>query len=77
MEGFLKFVVIAILVIYLLGFLFRLLLRYYIKRMAKRFEGFANQTQSRPEGDITVDEPSKQRKKVDKNMGEYVDYEEV
>lgn len=77
MLAFLRFVLIAILVIYAVGFIFRLLLRFYIKRMGKRYGWNAQESEQRPEGDIEVKGNRPQSKKVDKDLGEYVDYEEV
>ncbi len=77
MFGFLRFVLIAILVIYAVGFIFRLLLRFYIKRMGKKYGWNAQESEQRPEGEIKVKGNRPQSKKVDKDLGEYVDYEEV
>lgn len=77
MLAFLRFILIAILVIYIMGFIFRLLLRFYIKRMGKRYGWNAHESEQRPEGDIKVKGAQPKTKKVDKNIGDYVDYEEI
>jgi hypothetical protein len=77
MFAFLRFVLIAIIVIYLLGFIFRLFLRFYIKRMGKRYGWNAQESEQRPEGDIKLKGTQPKSKKVDKDLGDYVDYEEV
>jgi hypothetical protein len=44
--------------------------------MASRYNG-QQQGSTRPEGDVFVSKSPNFEKKVDKNIGDYVDYEEV
>ncbi len=76
----LKFIVIFLLVIYALGFIGRILLRHYLAKMASRFaNGFQqnNHHQTKREGEVTVDVKPEQGKAYNRNIGEYVDFEEV
>lgn len=89
MEGFLTFILFVILGIYVLGFVGRLILKMYLRKVQKQFEGFANSagTQNRQysensnqqqhEGDVTITQASGQDKKFKDNVGDYVDFEEV
>lgn len=66
---------------YLLRFLTPLILKWYVKRMQKRF-GFTGQNQQncRREGDVTVNHTATnngKKKTVAKEVGDYVDFEEV
>jgi len=105
MEGFLTFIFFLVLGFYVLGFLLRLALRLYIKRLQKRFGGTengmpngaffhqfnfgfgGNQSQQnnfnqRKEGDVTItsakeEAAAKGDKKINKDTGDYVDFEEI
>lgn len=75
-------------IIVLLGFLFRLLAPYllkaFVKRMSKRFDEqqqyYQRQNTSsrrqRPEGEVTIEQNKSNEKVIDKNIGEYVEFEE-
>jgi hypothetical protein len=72
----LKFFAIVFLVIFLIGTIARIVLQSLFKRMGKKY-GFYQEEQTRPEGDVTVN-PTKQKNKiVNKDVGDYVDFEEV
>lgn len=74
----LRFILIVFLVVFLLAFVSRLFLRSFFKRMEKKFNASAGQTRNpRPEGEVYVSKSPKTGKKVDQNVGDYVDYEEV
>jgi len=76
MLYFLRFLAISFLVLFLLGLISRLLLQLFVKRMGKRY-GWNQSSQSRPEGDVTVNQTHQQNKMVNKDIGEYVDFEEI
>lgn len=76
---------IIILSFFVLGYLLRLLapfiLKWYLKRMQKRF-GFTDQGQQyTKEGEVSVNNATsankKKKKTVAKDVGDYVDFEEV
>ena len=77
--GFLKFIAIFFLVLFLLAQVSKLLLRYYLKKMQKRYKDQHNQYQreSTREGDVHMSHSPNKDKIVDKDVGDYVDYEEV
>lgn len=83
--GFLRTVLIILLVYYGIKILSRLLapyfLRYMSKKMQEKFGGqFQQQYQQNPkrkEGETVIDKVPQQHKTSDKNVGEYVDYEEI
>ncbi len=86
MVTFLKTILIILLVYYGLKFLLRLLspylLRYITKKAAQRFEGAfdASSFQSakeEPEGSVTVDKMPGKDRSSGKQVGEYIDFEEI
>lgn len=82
LNGFIKTLVIILLVYFALRFLSKLLWPYlvrYIKKkagekMESAFKGFQQQAQNRQQPQNPSPEVPKQSKKV---VGEYIDYEEV
>lgn len=76
MLGFLKFILIAFLVLTILGFIARLLLRIFLTRLARRM---TNQQEDKGQkvGDTYIKDTTPKEKVVDKNVGDYVDFEEI
>jgi hypothetical protein len=54
-----------------------MLLKYFIKQLGKRYGGFNNEAERKPEGSVHVSSKPQKDKVVDKSVGEYIDYEEV
>ena len=69
--------------IYLMGLVGRLALGYWIRKKQRGFSrtytwGGRKASRSRAEGDVTVQQTqASPRKKINKNVGDYVDYEEI
>ena len=84
MAGLIKFIIIAIIVLWFIRMLIRLILPMLFGNLASKMQqqasGQANQQQqrkSKPDGAISIDYmPPKQTGKTDK-LGDFVDYEEV
>ena len=85
-TGFLRTLLIILLVYYGIKFLSRLfapyMVRYMSKKMNERFGGQfqQQQKQSEPkykEGETIIDKIPKQDTSSNKNVGEYIDYEEI
>lgn len=80
--GFLKFLLIAVLVLYIIRIIFRLIFPMVLKSMfskvQRQAENQARQRNSKPEGVISIDYMPPQPKggRTDK-LGDFVDYEEV
>ncbi|AOM76870.1 DUF4834 family protein [Pedobacter steynii] len=80
--GFLKFLFIAFLVLYILRIIFRLVFPMVLKNMFSKVqqqaENQARQRNNKPEGDISIDYMPPQPKggRTDK-LGDFVDYEEI
>ncbi|HCX99478.1 MAG TPA: hypothetical protein DG754_04985 [Bacteroidales bacterium] len=72
-----RFVFIFFLIIFLLGYVFRLFAGVFLKRFQNKYGGGQNQKQQRAEGDVYVSKTAQKEKIVDKDVGDYVDYEEV
>jgi len=87
LTGVLKTVLIVLLVYFGLKILLRffgpLLLKYFMKKMGRKFEkqfnqqfGGAHQPQDK-KGKVSIDKKPKNGKQSNKNVGEYIDYEEI
>ncbi|MDD3108410.1 MAG: DUF4834 family protein [Alistipes sp.] len=76
-------------IIYLTGLLGRILFSYWIRKKQREMgldpsggfswgvRGSRERPRTQAEGDITVQKAQTQAKKINKNVGDYVDYEEV
>lgn len=76
MLGFLRFILIAFLVLTLLGFISRFLLRIFLTRLARKM---TNQQEDKGHrvGDTFIKDTTQREKVVDKNVGDYIDFEEI
>ena len=86
-TGVLKTILIVLLVYFGLKILFRyfgpMLLRYFMKRMGRKFEQQFNQQfggpqqQNNKKGKVSIDKKPKSGRESNKTVGEYIDYEEI
>ncbi|OBX21440.1 uncharacterized protein DUF4834 [Gelidibacter algens] len=87
-TGFLRTILIILLVYYGVKILMRLFAPYFVrymsKKMQERFGGQFQQQQqqqqdkNRPkDGETVIDKIPQQRQTSDKKVGEYIDYEEI
>lgn len=72
MEIFLTVVILIIVFFWILSKALPFLLKAWIRRRFGHFE----ETPRGKEGDVFVEHSEKQEKVIDKNVGEYVDFEE-
>lgn len=88
MEGFLTFIIFLVIGFYVLGFIVKMLLKLYIRKIqrqaknfneAQNFSNFGNSNSgSHSEGDVYVSQVSEPKEKRFKDgVGDYIDYEEV
>lgn len=80
-------VILIVLLIYfglklILRWLGPVLLRYILRKVGKKFEQKFNQfgapgQQPRQRGEVTIDKKPKKTTKSKKDVGEYIDYEEI
>lgn len=83
MESFISFIFWAILIIYTLRLVFRYLfpwlLARFVKKMAKNMQqrGHQNYPPQQREGSVNINFKAKDEAKIDPNIGEYVDFEEI
>lgn len=80
--GIVKFLIIAIIVLWVIRLLLRLIFPMVIKSAFSKMQNQAagqQQRPSRPEGTISIDHMPKKEKKQGNsdNLGDFVDYEEV
>ncbi len=85
-TGFVRTILIILLVWYGIKILSRIfapvLMRYVAKKAEQKFGQQFNQYQQpkeakKKEGEISIDKMPNQQKSSNKNVGEYVDYEEI
>lgn len=92
MEGFITFLFFLVLFMWAMGKLFPLLLAWFIKRKMKKgemngFWSYMGQQQNpsdesygaqqkKQEGKVIISDIPRQEKVIDKEVGEYVDFEE-
>lgn len=79
--GFIKFVLIFIIIVYAIRILSRFLLKRFMKKLHERATGgqqhYDNQP-SRKEGEVVVEQATlKKEKKTKKDDRDYIDYEEI
>lgn len=80
MEGFITFVFILILIIWAISRVVPLLLAWWLRR---KFRDIAagqqhyHKNTTTAEGDVIIEEEKREPKVVDKNVGEYIDFEET
>lgn len=85
--GFLKTILIVLLVYYLLKILAKWfaprIFRYAAKKTGEhfkeKFEGFAEQNNQKEEqiGDVIIEKKTTKKKNASNNVGEYIDFEEI
>ena len=70
-----------LLILFLIYFIVRIFTRYvfrsYFKKMQRNFENQQNQHNNKKEGDVTINTKPDKGKKIDKDEGDYIDYEEI
>lgn len=76
--GFLKTIFIIVLVYYAITFINRFFLNRFVRRVQKvREEQRKASSNRKREGDVTIDSNRQGGKKINKDMGDYIDYEEI
>jgi membrane protein implicated in regulation of membrane protease activity len=73
----LKFILIVFLVFFILKFIAQYFLRSFLKNMQKNSSDQQTQYNQKKEGDVTINTKAKTGKKIDKDEGDYIDYEEI
>ncbi len=74
-----------LLVFYAIYYLIKLIFKNFVRKVTSGFENAANSGNNnsfeeesvKPEGEITIQDTQKKEKKLDKNIGEYTDFEDV
>lgn len=83
--GVLKVVLIILLIYFGLKLFFRwfgpIILRYFLRKIGKKFgaqfQNFDRAKENRREGEVTIDKKPSRTRKSKKDVGEYIDYEEI
>jgi len=77
MIAFLRFILIAFLVLTILGYISRFLLKIFLLRLAKKMNHQQEEDRGSKVGETYIKGNPTKDKVVDKNIGDYVDYEEI
>jgi len=77
MLGFLRFILIVFIVITVLGYISRFLLKIFLFRLAKKMNVQQEKDKGQKVGDAYIKSNPTKEKVVDKNVGDYVDFEEI
>tara|TARA_B100001996_G_scaffold32744_1_gene24669 strand:- start:1060 stop:1287 length:228 start_codon:yes stop_codon:yes gene_type:complete len=73
----LKFILTFIIIYYVFKFLSRLYLSYILNRFKNNsFRNYNDKCNNQKEGDVTINKMPKEKPK-NKNVGDYIDYEEI
>lgn len=72
-----RFLLILFLIYFIVRIFTRYIFRSYFKNMQRNFGNQQNQHNNKKEGDVTINTKSGKGKKIDKDEGDYVDYEEI
>ena len=72
-----RFILILSVIYFVVRFVMRFVLRSFMKNAQQNFQNQQKPTDNKREGDVTINTKSDQGKKIDKDEGDYVDYEEV
>ena len=83
MGAFFSFLLSTIIIVYLIGLVGRLVLRWWVQRKMRQmgadgsgYYGGRRQPKTK-EGTVKITQVTRETRAVDKNLGEYVDYEEI
>lgn len=83
-ESILKTILIILLIYFGFKIFIRwfgpIILKYFLKKIGKKFsQQFDPQakTKTKKEGEVVIEKKPKTGRKSDKNLGEYIDYEEI
>ena len=70
-----------LLILFIIYFVIRIFSRYvlptYVKNMRNQYENQQNKYSRNNEGDVTINTKPTKEKKISKDEGDYVDYEEI
>ena len=81
MIKFLTYVFFLFMFFYLMKHVGRLLFPFLMKRFEKKmtnsFPNQASQAEQKRKGEVTIDHKPKSAKKVNKDEGDYIDYEDI
>jgi len=77
MVGFAKFLLIIFIIVFIIRIITRYVLRSFVKNMQENINNQQNQNNNKKEGDVTINTKPKAGKKIDKDEGDYVDFEEI
>ena len=72
-----KFILILFLIFFIIKFLAQFFLKSFLNKMQNNAGNQQSQNNQKKEGDVTINKKPNQGKKIDKNEGDYIDYEEI
>lgn len=72
-----RFLLILFIIYFIIKIFTRYILGSFFKKMQGNFENQQNNRNNRKEGDVIIKTQPKGGKKIDKEEGDYIDYEEI
>ena len=72
-----KFILILFLIFFIIKFFAQFFLKSFLNKMQNNAGNQQSQHNQKKEGDVTINTKPNQGKKIDKNEGDYIDYEEI
>lgn len=72
-----RFLLILFIIFFVIKIFTRYILRSYLKNVKQNFENQQHQSNTKKEGDVTINTKPDQSKKIEKDEGDYVDFEEI
>lgn len=72
-----RFLFILLIIYFIIRIFTRYVLRFYLNNMQRKYENQQNQYNKKREGDVTINTKPNKTKKIDKDEGDYVDFEEI
>ena len=72
-----RFLLVLLVIYFVVKMFTRYVLRSFFKNMKQNFENQQNPSDSKKEGDVTINAKPNKGKKIDSTDGDYVDYEEI
>lgn len=72
-----KFLLILVLIFFIVKFFAQFFLKSFLNKMQNNAGNQQSKYNQKKEGEVTINTKPNQGKKIDKNEGDYIDYEEV
>ncbi|MBU8891990.1 MAG: DUF4834 family protein [Bacteroidales bacterium] len=72
-----RFLLVVLIIYFVIRIFTRYVFRSWLKNAQSNFKNQESQNSQKKEGDVTINTKPNKGKKIDKDEGDYVDYEEI